>query len=154
MVAYSYAVEIFIAWYSGNLYERYMTMNRMAGPYAWAFWTMITCNVVVPQFFWSKKIRASIAAMLVISILINVGMWFERFVIIVTSLSRDFIPSSWAYFTPTIFDIAMLVGSFGLFFSLFLLFVRYLPLIAMSEVKGVLPQANPHLKHHEKASNG
>lgn len=105
---------------------------------------MIFCNVVVPQIFWFKKFRRSIPVMFVAAILINVGMWFERFVIIISSLANDFLPANWLYFSPTIYDIGMLVGSFGLFFTLFLLFLRFLPMIAMSEVKGVMPEADPH----------
>jgi len=148
MVGYAYSVEFFIAWYSGNEYETFAFLNRAFGPYAWAYWIMITCNVLIPQLFWFKKIRTSIPIMFIISIFVNIGMWFERFVITVTSLANDFLPSSWAYFSPTIFDIAMLIGSFGLFFTLFLLFIRFLPMISMAEVKGVLPQANPH--YYEK----
>jgi molybdopterin-containing oxidoreductase family membrane subunit len=144
MVGYAYSCEFFMSWYSGNEYESFAFANRAFGPYAWAYWIMIFCNVVVPQLFWSKKLRRSIPVMFAASILINVGMWFERFVIVVSSLANDFLPSSWEYFKPTIFDIGFLVGSFGLFFTLFLLFLRFLPMIAMSEVRGVLPQANPH----------
>jgi Ni/Fe-hydrogenase subunit HybB-like protein len=144
MVGYAYATEFFIAWYGGNMYERFAFINRAFGPYAWAYWTMITCNVITPQLFWFKKLRTSIPVMFVASIFINIGMWFERFVIIVSSLSRDFLPGSWGYFKPTMVDIGIFVGSFGLFFTLFLLFVRFLPIIAMSEVKGILPQADPH----------
>ncbi len=151
MVGYAYAMEFFIAWYSGNEYEMYAFVNRAFGPYAWAYWIMVSCNVIVPQFFWSKKLRTNIAFMFVASLLINVGMWFERFVIVVTSLSRDFLPTAWGYYTPTFWDIAILVGSFGLFFSLFLLFLRFLPMVAMSEVKGVLPQADPHYGEHKQA---
>src|SRR5690606_5176226 len=114
------------------------------GPYAWAYWTMWSCNVIFPQLFWFKKVRTSIPAMFAISIVVNVGMWFERFVIVVTSLHRDFIPSSWSYFRPSLFDMSTFVGTFGLFMTLFLLFCRYLPVVAISEVKGVLPAANPH----------
>jgi Ni/Fe-hydrogenase subunit HybB-like protein len=149
MVGYAYIVESFMGWYSGNTYEGFVTVNRATGPYAWAYWIMIFCNVVVPQIFWSKKLRRNVLIMFVASILINVGMWFERFVIVVSSLANDFLPSSWQYFKPTIFDIGFLIGSFGLFFTLFLLFLRFLPMIAMSEVKGVLPQASVH---HEKVS--
>jgi molybdopterin-containing oxidoreductase family membrane subunit len=145
MVGYAYSMEFFIAWYSGNDYEMFTFVNRALGPYAWAYWIMVSCNVLVPQLFWSKKLRTSIPVMFVASILINVGMWFERFVIVM-SLSRDFLPSSWQYFSPTIYDVGILVGSFGLFFTLFLLFIRFLPMVAMSEVKGVLPQADPHFK--------
>jgi molybdopterin-containing oxidoreductase family membrane subunit len=143
MVGYAYACEFFIAWYSGNTYETFAFINRAFGPYAWAYWTMIVCNVVVPQIFWKKTFRRSIPIMFVASILINVGMWFERYVIVM-ALSRDFTPSAWDYYRPSFFDIATLVGSFGLFFFLFLIFSRWLPVIAMSEVKNLLPQADPH----------
>ena len=119
-------------------------LNRASGPYAWAYWIMVSCNVISPQIFWFKKARTSIPILFVVSIVINIGMWFERFVIIVTSLHRDFLPSSWGYFSPTIWDIACLLGSFGLFFTMFCLFVRFLPMVATAEVKTVLPQANPH----------
>ncbi len=137
LVGYAYAMEFFIAWYSGSEYELFAFANRARGDYAWAYWTMVTCNVVVPQLFWSKKLRTHIPTLFVASILINVGMWFERFVITVTSLNRDFLPSSWGYFIPTPFDFLTFMGSFGLFFTLFLLFCRYLPQVAASEVKGV-----------------
>ncbi|NOZ03170.1 MAG: polysulfide reductase NrfD [FCB group bacterium] len=146
IVGYSYATEFFIAWYSGSEYESFTFINRAFGPYAWAYWIMITCNVVVPQFFWSGKLRNNIAFLFVASILVNVGMWFERFVIVVTSLSRDYLPSSWDYYSPTLWDIMTFIGSFGLFFTFFLLFLRFLPMISMSEIKGILPQANPHHK--------
>ncbi len=139
MVGYAYAIEFFIAWYSGNEYERFTFINRAFGPYAWAYWIMVTCNIAVPQLLWFKKLRSSLPVLFVVSILINVGMWFERFVIVVTSLHRDFLPSSWGYYKPTIFDIGTFAGSFGLFLTLFLLFLRFMPMIAMSEVKGVLP---------------
>ncbi len=147
MVGYAYSMEFFIAWYSGNEYETFIFINRAFGPYAWAYWTMISCNVLVPQLFWSKKFRTSIPVMFVASILINIGMWFERFVIVASSLSTDFLPSSWDYYSPTIFDIGTFIGSFGLFFTLFLLFIRFLPAVAMAEVKGVLPEADPHYYH-------
>jgi len=143
MVGYAYSCEFFIAWYSGSIYESFAFINRAFGPYAWAYWIMVSCNVLVPQVFWIKKWRRSIAVMFVASILINVGMWFERFVIVV-SLARDFLPSSWDYYKPTFWDVSTLVGSFGLFFTLFLLFARFVPMIAISEIKGVLPEADPH----------
>jgi len=105
---------------------------------------MITCNVISPQVFWFKKARTSIPILFVMSIFVNIGMWFERFVIIVTSLHRDFLPSAWSYFRPTIWDVSCLLGSFGLFFTMFCLFVRFLPIVATAEVKTVLPQADPH----------
>ncbi len=144
IVGYAYATEFFIAWYSGNPYERFTFLNRALGPYWWAYWTMITCNVIIPQLYWFKKIRVSLPIMFVISITTNIGMWFERFVIIATSLHRDFLPSSWGYFRPTIIDIMTLVGTFGLFLTLFLLFVRFLPMIALSEVKGMMATSKAH----------
>ena len=147
MVGFAYATEFFTAWYSGNPYEGFTFMNRAGGPYAWAYWTMISCNVISPQVFWFRKARTSIPILFALSIVINIGMWFERFVIIVTSLHRDFLPSSWGYFTPTFWDVSCLLGSFGLFFTMFCLFVRYLPMVATAEVKTVLPQANPHGSH-------
>jgi len=140
MVGYAYAMEFFTAWYSGNRYEQFAFMNRAFGPYAWAYWTMVTCNVISPQFFWFKKFRTTPWLMVIVCIFVNIGMWFERFVITVTSLSRDFLPSSWGYFQPTFVDIGMLIGSFGLFFTLFLLFCRYMPIVAISEVKSILPE--------------
>jgi molybdopterin-containing oxidoreductase family membrane subunit len=144
MVGFAYATEFFTAWYSGNPYEGFTFMNRAGGPYAWAYWTMISCNVISPQVFWFKKARTSIPILFAMSIVINIGMWFERFVIIVTSLHRDFLPSAWGYFTPTFWDVSCLIGSFGLFFTMFCLFVRFLPMVATAEVKTVLPQADPH----------
>ena len=148
MVGYAYGMEFFIAWYSGAEYEAFAFVNRAFGPYAWAYWIMISCNVIFPQLFWFKKIRTSIPIMFIISIIVNIGMWFERFVITVTSLHRDFLPSSWSYYKPTIVDVLTFVGTFGLFFTLFLLFLKFLPTIALFEVKTVLPEADPH--HGEK----
>jgi len=141
MVGYAYGVEFFTAWYSGNGFEAFAFVNRALGPYDWAYWTMVSCNVLSPQVFWFKYCRTNILIMFVIALLINVGMWFERFVIIISSLSRDFLPTSWGYYTPTWVDILTLVGSFGLFLTLFLLFIRFLPMVAMAEVKGVLPHS-------------
>jgi molybdopterin-containing oxidoreductase family membrane subunit len=145
MVGFAYGIEFFIAWYSGNGFEQFVFLNRAFGNYAWAYWTMVTCNVVIPQVFWIKKVRTTPWMMVIVSIFVNIGMWFERFVIIVTSLSRDFLPSSWHYYRPTPIDLLMLLGSFGLFFTLFLLFCRYLPMVAMAEVKTVLHYSN--VKH-------
>lgn len=143
MVGYAYGMEFFIAWYSGNPFEQFVFINRAFGPYAWAYWIMVSCNVIIPQLFWIKKIRRTIPVMLVIVILVNVGMWFERFVITVTSLHRDFLPSSWGYFVPSIFDLGTLIGSFGLFFTLVLIFTKTLPVVAMSEIKAVAEGAQP-----------
>lgn len=156
MVGYAYATEFFVAWYSGNQYERFIFLNRAFGPYWWSYWSMVTCNVVIPQLFWVKKFRRSIPVMFVISIFVNIGMWFERFVIIVTSLHRDFLPSSWSMYTPTWVEGGIMVGAFGLFFTLFLLFCRALPMIAMAEVKGVM-YAESHSHHggdHHKTTGG
>ena len=148
LVGYAYGMEFFIAWYGGNDYEWFVFKNRAAGPYAWAYWTMISCNVISPQLFWFKRFRTSIPVMFVVSIFINIGMWFERFVIIVTSLHRDFLPSSWGYFRPTLVDIFTYAGTIGLFFTAFLLFIRWVPMIAIAEVKGVMPEADPHHEPH------
>ncbi len=142
MVGFAYSTEFFVAWYSGNTYEAFTFMNRAFGPYAWAYWTMVTCNVLVPQFFWFKRFRTKTVLLWIASVLINVGMWFERFVIVVSSLSRDYLPTSWGYYRPSIIDILTFLGSFGLFFTLFLLFIRFLPIVGMAEVKGVMPQAH------------
>ncbi len=140
MVGYAYMIELFIAWYSGSEAEQFAFRNRITGDYWWAYWIMFTCNVVVPQIFWFKKIRRCIPVMFVASLLINVGMWFERFVIVVTSLHHDFLPSSWQYYTPTRYDLGITIGSFGFFFVFFLLFCRLLPTICMFEVKSIMPQ--------------
>jgi molybdopterin-containing oxidoreductase family membrane subunit len=144
IVGLAYVTELFSAWYSGNPYEQFAFANRMKGPFAWAYWTMFTCNVIVPQALWFRRVRGSLGAVFAISLFVNVGMWFERFVIIVTSLSRDFLPSSWSSYAPTLVEVGSLVGGFGLFFTLFLLFCRFLPMISMSEVKGVLGHTAAH----------
>lgn len=146
MVGYAYAMEFFIAAYGANDFEIFAFVNRAFGNYAWAYWIMISCNVISPQLFWFKKIRENTAWVWIISIFVNIGMWFERFVIAVTTLTRDWLPSSWGYYSPTIIDIFTYVGTFGVFSVLFLLFLRFLPLMAMAEIKAVTPQADPH-KH-------
>jgi molybdopterin-containing oxidoreductase family membrane subunit len=147
MVGYAYAMEFFIAWYSGNLYERFAFINRAMGPYWWSYWTMVSCNVITPQFFWFKKCRTNLWIVFTLSIFVNIGMWFERFVIIVTSLHRDFLPSAWGYFSPTWVDIGTMVGSFGLFFTLFMLFVRFAPMVAIAEIKSVATEEQAHGGH-------
>ena len=139
MVGFAYATEFFIAWYSGSDYELFIFKNRAFGPYWWAYWIMVTCNVISPQFFWVRKFRRSIPFMFVISIFVNIGMWFERFTIIVTSLHHDFLVSSWDMYKPTWVEFGILAGSFGLFLTLFLMFCRVLPTLAISEIKGVMP---------------
>tara|TARA_B100000749_G_scaffold280898_1_gene280858 strand:- start:52010 stop:53368 length:1359 start_codon:yes stop_codon:yes gene_type:complete len=138
LVGYAYASEFFIAWYSGSKYEQYVFINRAFGPYWWSYWIMVTCNVVIPQVFWFKRFRRSIPVMFVVSIFVNIGMWFERFVITVTSLHRDFLPSSWGMFNLTFYDLGAIFGSFGMFFFLFLLYTRVLPAVSIAEVKPVL----------------
>jgi molybdopterin-containing oxidoreductase family membrane subunit len=142
IVSYAYATEFFSAWYGGNIYERYHFINRATGPYAFGFYLMVLCNVITPHFLWFKKARTSIPILFICSILVNIGMWFERFIIIVVGLHRAFLPSGWGMFYPTKIDIAILIGSFGLFFTLFLLFIRVLPMIAMWEIKGVVANSN------------
>jgi Ni/Fe-hydrogenase subunit HybB-like protein len=138
LVGYAYGAEFFIAWYSGNPFEQYTFVNRAFGPYWWAYWIMVSCNVGFPQLFWFKKIRRSIPAMFVLSLLVNVGMWFERFVITVTSLHRDFLPSNWGMYAWSWFDAAILFGSFGMFLTIFLLYLRVVPAVSIAEVKPVL----------------
>ncbi len=138
IVGVAYITEFFIAWYSGVEAEHYAFLNRASGPYWWAYWSMMTCNVISPQLFWFKKIRTNLAATFIISIIVNIGMWFERFVIIVTSLHRDFLPSSWAMFYPTMVDIGVYIFSFGLFFTAFFLFAKFFPVINIAEVKSIL----------------
>jgi len=137
IVGSAYITEFFIAWYSAVPYEQYAFVNRAFGPYWWAYWTMMTCNVITPQLFWSRKLRRSLTASFIISIFVNIGMWFERFVIIVTSLHRDYLPSSWLMYSPTWVEIGMYIGSLGLFFTLFFLFAKFLPVIAVAEVKSI-----------------
>jgi len=152
IVAYSYSTEFFTAWYSGNLFERFGFYNRAFGWYAWSTYIMLFCNAIAPLILWSKKARTNMLIVFIVALFANVGMWFERFVIIITSLSRDFLPSSWWLFKPTIIDLATLAGSFGLFFTLFLLFCRYLPVVAMAEVKSIMPAAHAHPEQHDELS--
>lgn len=147
MVGYAYAMEFFIAWYSGNPIEQFTFINRAFGPYAWAYWIMISCNVIFPQLFWFKKIRRNIGITFVLVLLVNVGMWFERFVIIVTSLHRDYLPSSWGMYAPTMYDLGILLGSFGLFFTLVFIFAKTLPVVSITEIKAVVTGAQPTRKH-------
>ncbi|WP_186757496.1 NrfD/PsrC family molybdoenzyme membrane anchor subunit [Echinicola salinicaeni] len=142
IVGIAYITEFFIAWYSGVEAEQYAFINRAFGPYWWAYWSMMTCNVISPQLFWFKKIRTSIVFTFLLSLVVNIGMWFERFVIIVTSLHRDFLPSSWAMFYPTWADVGVYLFTFGLFFTLFLLFAKFFPVINMAEVKSVLKSSS------------
>jgi Ni/Fe-hydrogenase subunit HybB-like protein len=142
IVGVAYITEFFIAWYSGVPYEKYAFINRAFGPYWWAYASMMTCNVISPQLFWFKKVRTSILWTFILSIVVNIGMWFERFVIICTSLNRDFLPSSWAYFSPTMYDVGDYLFTFGLFFTCFLLFAKYFPVINMAEVKTIIDSSS------------
>lgn len=146
MVGYAYIMEFFTSWYSGNGFEQFTFINRAFGAYAPAYWTMVTCNVFLPQLLWFKKIRNTIPVLFLLVICVNIGMWFERYVIIVTSLSRDFLPASWHMFIPTSYDVGILIGSFGFFFTFLFIFVKVLPSISLAELKGVLPKSQP--THH------
>jgi len=141
IVTYGYLIETFIAWYSGNEYEWYMTMNRLRGPYAPLYWALILCNSLVPQVLWFRRARRNVVLLFVVALVVNVGMWLERFIIVVTSLHRDFLPSSWGMYYPTRWDWATFIGTMGLFATLFLLFIRFLPMISISEMRMILPQA-------------
>ena len=152
IVGVAYITELFVAWYSGVEYEQYAFLNRATGPYWWAYWSMMTCNVFSPQFMWFKKLRTSIMFSFVISIVVNIGMWFERFVIIVTSLHRDYLPSSWTMFSPTFVDIGIFIGTIGFFFVLFLLYSRSFPVIAQAEVKTILKSSGEYFKKRREAN--
>mgnify|MGYP000210734099 CR=1 FL=1 len=141
IVGVAYLTELFIAWYSGYLYEQYAFYNRVFGPYWWAYVGMMSCNVLSPQIFWWKSLRRNIVVTFVMSIFVNIGMWFERFVIIGTTLARDYLPSSWSYYTPTWVEISIFTGTLGLFFTLYLIFARVAPVIAAAEVKSILKVA-------------
>jgi Ni/Fe-hydrogenase subunit HybB-like protein len=147
IVAYGYGMEAFMSWYSGNQYERYAFVNRMwAGGYWWTYWILILCNIVIPQALWSRRVRMSIPAVFVIALVVNVGMWLERFVIVVTSLTRDFVPSSWGMYYPTIWDWSTYAGTIGVFLALMFLFVRGLPAISIFEMREVVHHAESHVE--------
>ncbi|HZS44387.1 MAG TPA: NrfD/PsrC family molybdoenzyme membrane anchor subunit [Blastocatellia bacterium] len=141
IVGYGYMMEAFSAWYSNNPYERYMILNRMTGPYAFWYWLLITCNIVTPQLLWIRKLRGSVAALFSIAMVVNLGMWLERFIIVVTSLHRDFLPSSWGMYYPTKWDFMTFFGTIGLFVALLFLFLRFLPVISIFEMRTLLPEA-------------
>jgi molybdopterin-containing oxidoreductase family membrane subunit len=142
LVAYGYAAEIYTAWYSGSVYESYMTINRFVGPYAPVYWVMISCNVVAPQLLWFRQVRQNVVVVFLLSQVISVGMWTERFVIIITSLHRDFLPTSWGMYYPTFWDWSTFLGTIGLFFCLFLLFARLLPVISISETRELVHETH------------
>jgi Ni/Fe-hydrogenase subunit HybB-like protein len=141
IVAYGYTIEGFIAWYGADKYEGFMIWNRMTGPYAPFYWSLIVCNIVIPQALWFRAVRKNVRALFVIAIIVNIGMWLERFIIVVTSLHRDFLPSSWGMYSPTMWDWATFVGTIGLFLALLFLFLRFLPMISIAEMRAILPEA-------------
>ena len=146
MVGTAYITELFMAWYSGVEFEQYAFLNRATGPYWWAYVSMMSCNVIIPQLYWIKKIRTSFIATFILSIFVNIGMWFERFVIIVTSLHRDFLPSAWSMFSPSFVDIGIFLGTIGFFFVLFLMYARTFPVVAQAELKTILKSSGSEYK--------
>lgn len=150
IVGVAYLTELFISWYSGVEYESYAFLNRATGPYWWSYWAMMTCNVISPQVFWFKKLRTNITFTFFMSIIVNIGMWFERFVIIVTSLHRDYLPSSWTMFHPTYVDIGCFIGTIGIFFVLFLLFARFFPVLPLNELKTILKSSGEQYKKNSE----
>jgi molybdopterin-containing oxidoreductase family membrane subunit len=148
IVGVAYLTELFISWYSGVEYEQYAFLNRATGPYWWAYASMMTCNVISPQLFWFKKLRTNLTFTFIMSIVVNIGMWFERFVIIVPTLCRTFVPSSWNMYHPTFVDIGIFTGTIGMFFTFFLLFSRYFPVIAQAELKSIVKSSAQ--EHKEK----
>ena len=157
IVGTAYLTELFISWYSGYIYEQFAFFNRALGPYWWSYFGMMACNVLSPQIFWFKSMRRNIFVTFFMSIFINIGMWFERFVIIATTLARDYLPSSWSYYVPTWVEIGIFIGSMGLFFVLFLLFTRVAPVVAIAEVKSILKSSGDQYRgknavpHHHHA---
>jgi hypothetical protein len=147
-VCYGYMTETFMAFYGGNPYESYMMTNRFVGPYAPFYWALIFCNAVSIQTLWFEKVRSSPAALFVIAIIVSIGMWLERFIIVVTSLHRDYLPSSWGMYWPTIWDWGLYLGTMGLFASLLFLFIRFMPMISIFEMRTLLPEAEVE-EHHE-----
>jgi molybdopterin-containing oxidoreductase family membrane subunit len=141
IVGYGYVSEAFFGWYSANKYEGFMIWNRMTGPYWYMYWTLVLCNIVTPQLLWIRAVRTSPLGLFLVAMVVNVGMWLERFVIVVTSLHRDFLPSSWGMYYGTIWDWATFVGTLGMFVTLFFLFIRFLPMISIFEVRTLAPDA-------------
>lgn len=146
MVVYGYLMELFMAWYSGSPYEQFLISNRLHGPYAPLYWALLACNALAPQVFWSRRMRRSIPVLFIVALIVNVGMWLERFIIVVTSLHRDFLPSSWGMYYPTVWDWATYLGSIGLFLALLFLFIRFLPMISIFEMRAILPTPSENHK--------
>lgn len=156
IVGVAYLTELFIAWYSGYIYEQFAFYNRALGPYWWSYFAMMTCNVITPQFFWVKRMRRSVLVTFILSIVVNIGMWFERFVIIATTLHRDFLPSSWSYYSPSWVEVGVYLFTFGLFGVLYLIFMRVAPVVAIAEVKSILKSSGDqycgeNMHQHETA---
>jgi Ni/Fe-hydrogenase subunit HybB-like protein len=141
IVGYGYVSEVFFGWYSANKYEGFMIWNRMTGPYAAIYWALIFCNILTPQLLWFRRVRTSTLGLFAVAMVVNVGMWLERFVIVVTSLHRDFLPSSWGMYYPTIWDWMTFIGTIGMFLVLFFLFIRFLPMISIFEMRTMSPDA-------------
>jgi molybdopterin-containing oxidoreductase family membrane subunit len=154
IVGYGYTMEAFFAWYSANPHERFMIWNRAFGPYWWSYWTLLTINIGLIQLLWFKRVRSNTKLLFVLSLIMNLGMWLERFVIVVTSLAHDFVPSSWGMYYPTFWDYLTYFGTVGLFITLFFLFIRFVPMIAMFEVKTLLPAAKVDAGHGHGAAGG
>jgi hypothetical protein len=158
IVGTAYITELFISWYSGVEYEAYAFINRFSGPYWWAYWSMMTCNVISPQLMWIRPLRRSLYFTFFISIIVNIGMWFERYVIIVSSIHRDYLPSSWSMHYPSHIDIGVYLGTIGLFFVFFLLFARFFPVLPISELKTILKSSGESYKnapdtHHDSSNH-
>jgi molybdopterin-containing oxidoreductase family membrane subunit len=162
IVGVAYLTELFIAWYSGYVYEQFAFFNRALGPYWWSYFGMMFCNVISPQFFWKKSWRRNITLTFFLSIVVNIGMWFERFVIIATTLARDYLPSSWSLYSPSWVEIGIYIGTFGLFFTCYLIFVRVAPVVAVAEIKSILKSSGDqyigdnatHKHHHHESDHG
>jgi molybdopterin-containing oxidoreductase family membrane subunit len=154
IVAYGYGIEAFMAWYSGNEYERAVMMHRIGGPYRVMYWALLACNVVAPQFLWLKRVRQNVPLLFVLAIVVNVGMWLERYIIVVVSLHRDYLPSSWGMYAGTPWDWSMYVGTIGLFLALLFLFIRFLPMISIFEMRTLLPEAQVHGAHLVQTAEG
>jgi Ni/Fe-hydrogenase subunit HybB-like protein len=148
MVGYGYAVEGFTSWYSADTYEMFMSQNRLFGPYAFTYWSLLTCNILAPQILWFKRARQNPVLLFVVALIVNTGMWLERYIIVVTSLHRDFLPSSWGMYSGTFWDYATYIGTIGLFLSLFFLFIRFLPMISIFEMRTILPSAEVKEEAH------
>jgi hypothetical protein len=153
MVAYGYMMEAFMGWYSGNVFEEHVIINRAIGPYGLAYWALILCNVIVPQFLWSHRVRTWPVVLWIVAVIANVGMWLERFVIVITSLHHDYLPASWGMYYPTFWDWTTFIGTLGLFFFLLILFIRFLPMISIFEMRELVHRSDPNVHHDNAHSN-